>query len=72
MASSLTRIVLFVFIGALIVLVITHAAGFSTAVTAVGGQVTNIGAGLSGQGFPTYGSTATTAGGVVLPTRSAA
>jgi hypothetical protein len=72
MAQSMTKIVLFIFIGALIVLVITHAAGFSTAVTAVGGQVTNIGAGLSGQGFPTYGSTAHSAGGVVLPTRAAA
>lgn len=72
MAQTFTKVVLFIFIGALIVLVITHAAGFSTAVTAVGGQVTNIGAGLSGQGFPTYGSTATSAGGVVLPTRKAA
>lgn len=35
------HLVLWVFIGALIVLVVTHAQGFATAVTAVGGQVTN-------------------------------
>jgi hypothetical protein len=35
------HLVLWIFVGALCVLVITHASGFSTAVTAVGGQVTN-------------------------------
>lgn len=49
------KVLLFVFIGALVVLVLTHASGFSTAVTAVGGQVSNIGSGLSGSGFVTSG-----------------
>jgi hypothetical protein len=35
--------------GALLVLVVTHAAGFATAVSAVGGQVTNDATLLSGQ-----------------------
>lgn len=70
-----TRVILWLLVAAAFVLIITHAAGFSTAVTAVGGQVSNLGAGFSGQGFPTYGSTAkSTSGGstVVVPTRSAA
>lgn len=36
-----THLVMWIFVGALIVLVVTHASGFATAVTAVGGQVTN-------------------------------
>jgi hypothetical protein len=32
---------MWLFIGALVVLVVTHASGFATAVSAVGGQVTN-------------------------------
>lgn len=39
--DKIVHLVMWVFVGALIVLVITHAQGFSTAVTAVGGQVTN-------------------------------
>lgn len=39
--DRIAKIVMFVFIGALVVLVITHASGFSTAVSSVGGQVTN-------------------------------
>jgi hypothetical protein len=35
------HLILWVFVGALVVLVVTHAAGFATAVSAVGGQVTN-------------------------------
>lgn len=35
------HLVMWVFVGALVVLVVTHAAGFATAVSAVGGQVTN-------------------------------
>ena len=35
------HIILWIFLGSLCVLVITHAKGFATAVTAVGGQVTN-------------------------------
>jgi hypothetical protein len=49
------KIIMFIFIGALIVLVITHAKGFSTAVTAVGGQVAGFASGLSGQGFTNLG-----------------
>lgn len=33
--------VMWLFIGALVVLIVTHAAGFATAVNAVGGQLTN-------------------------------
>jgi hypothetical protein len=32
---------MWLFIGALVVLVVTHATGFATATTAVGGQLTN-------------------------------
>lgn len=39
--DKVVHLVLWVFVGALVVLVVTHAAGFSTAVNAVGGQVTN-------------------------------
>lgn len=39
--DKIVHLVMWVFVGALIVLVVTHASGFSTAVTAVGGQVTN-------------------------------
>lgn len=49
--NNVVKIIMFVFVGALIVLVLTHAKGFSTAVTAVGGQVGNFAAGLSGAGF---------------------
>jgi hypothetical protein len=35
------HLVMWIFVGALIVLIVTHASGFATAVTAVGGQVTN-------------------------------
>lgn len=40
-----TEYILWLFVGALVVLVVTHAQGFATAVTAVGGQV-NKSAGL--------------------------
>lgn len=49
--NAAVKVVMFIFVGALIVLVITHAKGFSSAVTAVGGQVGNFAAGLSGAGF---------------------
>jgi hypothetical protein len=35
------HLIMWVFMGALMVLVVTHAKGFATAVSAVGGQVTN-------------------------------
>lgn len=46
------RLVQWIFLGALVVLVVTHADGFAKAVTAVGGQVTNNAVLLSG-GNPT-------------------
>lgn len=39
--DKMTHLIMWIFVGALIVLIVTHAAGFSTAVNAVGGQVTN-------------------------------
>lgn len=39
--DKVTHLVLWVFVGAIVVLIVTHAAGFATAVQAVGGQVTN-------------------------------
>jgi hypothetical protein len=39
--DKIVHLVMWIFVGAIAVLVVTHAAGFSTAVTAVGGQVTN-------------------------------
>lgn len=44
------KVVLFIFMGALIVLVVTHATGFATATSAVGGQITNDAYLLSGGG----------------------
>lgn len=38
--DSITHLIMWIFVGALAVLVVTHAAGFATAVNAVGGQVT--------------------------------
>lgn len=39
--EKVVHLILFIFAGALLVLIITHASGFATAVNAVGGQVTN-------------------------------
>ena len=39
--DRIVHLIMRVFVGALVVLVVTHASGFSTAVSAVGGQVTN-------------------------------
>lgn len=48
--QQITHLVLWLFMGALVVLVVTHAGGFATAVTAVGGQVTNDASLLTGAG----------------------
>lgn len=52
--KDIVHVILWLFIGALVVLVVTHAAGFATATTAVGGQLTNdaylLSGGASGQG----------------------
>jgi len=53
--QSAVKVILFIFVGALLVLVITHAAGFSTAVTAVGGQVDNTASLLTGSTVTTSG-----------------
>lgn len=52
---DLTHLIMWLFIGALCVLVLTHASGFATATSAVGGQLTNdayllSGGATSGQG----------------------
>jgi hypothetical protein len=39
--KDITHFILWLFVGALVVLVVTHATGFATATTAVGGQITN-------------------------------
>lgn len=54
--DKITHLVMWIFVGALLVLVVTHASGFATAVSAVGGQVTNDAALLAGY-------TPTTSGG---------
>lgn len=50
--EKVVHLILFVFVGALIVLIVTNAKSFATAVTAVGGQVTNDAALLAGYGPP--------------------
>jgi len=47
--EAIIHLIMWVFVGALCVLVVTHAKGFATAVNAVGGQVTNDATLLSGQ-----------------------
>lgn len=39
--ERVTHILMWIFVGSLLVLIVKNAQGFSTAVTAVGGQVTN-------------------------------
>lgn len=46
--DKIVHLVMWVFVGAIVVLIVTHAAGFATAVSAVGGQVTNDAALLAG------------------------
>jgi hypothetical protein len=55
--DKVVHLIMWIFVGALCVLVVTHATGFSTAVTAVGGQVTNDASLLAGYA-PSTGSTA--------------
>ena len=55
--SQIVHVILWVFIGALVVLVVTHAGGFAAATNAVGGQVTNDAYLLSGGGTKTGSST---------------
>jgi hypothetical protein len=53
---DIVHFVMWLFVGAIAVLIVTHASGFSTAVNAVGGQLTNDAFLLSGGGT---GATAT-------------
>ncbi len=46
--DKITHLIMWIFVGALLVLVVTHASGFATAVSAVGGQITNDAALLAG------------------------
>lgn len=39
--KDITHFILWLFVGSLVVLVVTHATGFASATTAVGGQLTN-------------------------------
>lgn len=55
--ERVTHLVMWLFVGALFVLVITHASGFATAVTAVGGQLTNDASLLAGYAPNSSGST---------------
>jgi hypothetical protein len=57
------HLILWIFMGALVVLVVTHASGFATAVSAVGGQVTNDATLLAGYAPQTYGGSAATSTG---------
>jgi hypothetical protein len=50
---------MWVFVGAIIVLIITHAAGFAQSVNAVGGQVTNDASLLAGYAPATAGANTT-------------
>jgi hypothetical protein len=51
--EKIVHVIMWLFVGALVVLVVTHASGFATAVNAVGGQVTNDAGLLSGTGVST-------------------
>jgi hypothetical protein len=55
--KEVVHVILWIFVGAIVVLVLTHAAGFATATSAVGGQVTNDAFLLSGGGQQTGVST---------------
>lgn len=72
--DKIVHLILWVFVGALVVLVVTHASGFSTAVNAVGGQVTNDASLLAGyapsQGSTTHPASVNMAGASGSPTGS--
>jgi hypothetical protein len=58
--KDIVHLVMWIFVGALCVLIVTHASGFSTSVTAVGGQVTNDASLLAG--YAPSGSTSNPSG----------
>lgn len=55
--DKIVHLIMWVFVGAIVVLIVTHAGGFATAVNAVGGQVTNDASLLAGY-QPTNGAKA--------------
>lgn len=64
--DKMVHLIMWIFVGALCVLIVKNAAGFSTAVSAVGGQVTNDAALLAGYApNQTVGSRATQAAAAV-------
>lgn len=58
--DKIVHLIMWIFVGALMVLVVTHASGFATAVTAVGGQVTGDASLLAGYVPSSTGGTAAT------------
>lgn len=48
MAKTATELILWFFMGCIVVLIVTHAPGFAQATTAVGGQVQGMGTILTG------------------------
>lgn len=55
--DKITHLVMWIFVGAIVVLVVTHASGFATAVSSVGGQVTNDASLLAGYAPVSSGQT---------------
>lgn len=50
--DKIVHLIMWIFVGALLVLVVKNAAGFATAVSAVGGQITNDATLLTGANVP--------------------
>jgi hypothetical protein len=63
--DDIVHLILWVFVGAVAVLILTHASGFATSVNAVGGQVTNDASLLAGYApvAPAGGTSARSTGG---------
>jgi hypothetical protein len=57
--QSAVKVLMFIFIGALVVLIITHAKGSSSVFTTIGGQVDNTANILAGTGAAGSGSGST-------------
>jgi hypothetical protein len=55
MGDKAIHLVMWIFVGAIVVLIVTHAAGFAQSVNAVGGQVTNDASLLAGYAPATAG-----------------
>lgn len=59
MGDEAIHLIMWVFVGAIIVLIITHAGGFAQSVNAVGGQVTNDASLLAGYNPQVAGASTT-------------